>query len=128
MCGFKSHLRYHSRKSRTSQQGAFFYAPAMAFDGNGGLRVAMAWHNKNGNERRMVCCDIPRGFACCWYGPDETTHNKSHKETGYGKCNAKNEKSIAGLIKIDEKEIGDHLNQLVRQSEENTINSLPDAD
>ena len=28
----------------------------------------------------------------------------------------KNEKSIAGVIKIDEKEIGDHLNQLVRQA------------
>ena len=28
----------------------------------------------------------------------------------------KNEKSISGAIKIDEKEIGDHLNQLVRQS------------
>ena len=46
----------------------------------------------------------------------ETTLNKSHKETGYGKCNAKNEKSISGAIKINEKEIGDHLNQLVRQS------------
>ena len=39
----------------------------------------------------------------------------------------KNEKSIAGLIKIDEKEIGDHLNQLVRQSVDDTINSLLDA-
>ena len=29
----------------------------------------------------------------------------------------KNEKSISGAIKIDEKEIGDHLNQLVRQSD-----------
>ena len=29
----------------------------------------------------------------------------------------KNEKSIAGAIKIDEKEIGDYLNQLVRQSD-----------
>ena len=28
----------------------------------------------------------------------------------------KNEKSIAGAIKISKKEIGDHLNQLVRQS------------
>ena len=28
----------------------------------------------------------------------------------------KNEKSIARAIKIDEKEIGDHLNQLVRQA------------
>ena len=39
----------------------------------------------------------------------------------------KNEKSISGAIKIDEKEIGDHLNQLVRQSVEDTINSLLDA-
>ena len=58
----------------------------------------------------------------------ETTLNKSHKETGYGKCNAKNEKSISGAIKIDEKEIGDHLNQLVRQSVEDTINSLLGAE
>ena len=40
----------------------------------------------------------------------------------------KNEKSIAGAIKIDEKEIGDHLNQLIRQSVEDTINSLLDAE
>ena len=40
----------------------------------------------------------------------------------------KNEKSISGAIKIDEKEIGDHLNQLVRQSVEDTINSLLDAE
>ena len=39
----------------------------------------------------------------------------------------KNEKSITGAIKINEKEIGDHLNQLVRQSVEDTINSLLDA-
>ena len=38
------------------------------------------------------------------------------------------EKSIPGAIKIDEKEIGDHLNQLVRQSVEDTINSLLDAE
>ena len=40
----------------------------------------------------------------------------------------KNEKSIVGAIKINEKEIGDHLNQLVRQSVEDTINSLLDAE
>ncbi len=40
----------------------------------------------------------------------------------------KNEKSISGAIKINEKEIVDHLNQLVRQSVEDTINSLLDAD
>ena len=40
----------------------------------------------------------------------------------------KNEKSIVGAIKINEKEIGDHLNQLVRQSVEDTINSMLDAE
>ena len=45
-----------------------------------------------------------------------------------GNVMQKNEKSIAGAIKIDEKEIGDHLNQLVRQSVEDTINSLLDAE
>ena len=34
----------------------------------------------------------------------------------------KNEKSVTGAIKIDEKEIGDHLNQLVLKSVEGTIN------
>ena len=38
------------------------------------------------------------------------------------------EKSIAGLIKIDEKEVFDHLDTLVRQSVEDTINSLLDAE
>ena len=38
------------------------------------------------------------------------------------------EKSIAGLIKIDEKEVFDHLDTLVRQSVEETINSLLDAE
>ena len=45
-----------------------------------------------------------------------------------GNVMQKNEKSIAGAIKIDEKEIGEHLNQLVRQSVEDTINSLLDAE
>ena len=40
----------------------------------------------------------------------------------------KNEKSIVGAIKINEKEIGDHLNQLIRQSVEDTLNSLLDAE
>lgn len=33
-----------------------------------------------------------------------------------GNVTQKNEKSISGAIKINEKEIGVHLNQLVRQS------------
>ena len=40
----------------------------------------------------------------------------------------KNEKSIARAIKINEKEIGDHLSRLVRQSVEDSINSLLDAE
>ena len=40
----------------------------------------------------------------------------------------KNEKSIPGAIKIDEKEVFDHLDNLVRQSVEETINSLLDAE
>ena len=40
----------------------------------------------------------------------------------------KSEKSIAGAIKINEKEIVDHLDQLVRQSVAETINSLLDAE
>ena len=50
------------------------------------------------------------------------------RKQAHGKCNAKNEKAIAGAIKINEKEIGDHLNQLARQSVRDTINSLLDAD
>ena len=38
------------------------------------------------------------------------------------------EKSIPGAIKIDEKEVFDHLDTLVRQSVEDTINSLLDAE
>ena len=38
------------------------------------------------------------------------------------------EKSISGAIKIDEKGIFDHLDTLVRQSVEDTINSLLDAE
>ena len=40
----------------------------------------------------------------------------------------KSEKSIVGAIKINEKEIRVHLNQLVRQSVEDTLNSLRDAE
>ena len=39
----------------------------------------------------------------------------------------KSEKSISGAIKINEKEIVDHLSQLVRQSVADTINSFPDG-
>lgn len=39
-----------------------------------------------------------------------------------------NEKSIKGLIKVDEKEVKDHLAPLVRRSIEETINSLLDAE
>ncbi|MBR6056601.1 MAG: hypothetical protein IKP58_00360 [Victivallales bacterium] len=38
------------------------------------------------------------------------------------------EKSIVDAIKINENEVGDHLNRLVRQSVEDTINRLPDAE
>ena len=38
------------------------------------------------------------------------------------------EKSIINAIKINEKEVGDHLNRLVRQSVEDTINSFMDAE
>ncbi len=38
------------------------------------------------------------------------------------------EKSIGDAIRINEKEVGDHLNRLVRQSVEDTINSLLDAE
>lgn len=44
-----------------------------------------------------------------------------------GNVTPKTEKSISGAIKIDEKEIGNHLNQLVRQSVEDTINSSSNA-
>ena len=45
-----------------------------------------------------------------------------------GNVAQKSEKSIAGAIKINEKEIVDHLDQLVRQSVAETINSLLDAE
>ena len=38
------------------------------------------------------------------------------------------EKSTVNAIKINEKEVGDYLNRLVRQSLEDTINSLLDAE
>ena len=40
----------------------------------------------------------------------------------------KSEKSITGAIKVNEKEIVDHLSQLVRPSVADTINSLLDAE
>ena len=51
------------------------------------------------------------------------TTNQERKQT-MNNVVPKNEKSIVGTIKINEKEIDDHLNQLVRQSVEDTINSL----
>ena len=39
-----------------------------------------------------------------------------------------NEKAISGAIKIDEKEIRTHLDGLVRQSVENTLNALLKAE
>ena len=44
-----------------------------------------------------------------------------------GNVAQKSEKSISGAIKINEKEIVDHLSQLVRQSVADTINSFPDG-
>ena len=44
-----------------------------------------------------------------------------------GNVAQKSEKSIAGAIKINEKEIVDHLSQLVRQSVADTSNRLLDA-
>ena len=45
-----------------------------------------------------------------------------------GNVAQKSEKSIAGAIKINEKEIVDHLDQLVRQSVADTINSFLDTE
>ena len=52
--------------------------------------------------------------------------NQSSKESGHGKEAHEMEKSI-NTIKINETEVGDHLNRLVRQSMEDMINSLLDA-
>ena len=38
------------------------------------------------------------------------------------------EKAISGAIKIDEKEIQDHIDGLVRQSVEDTLNALLNAE
>ena len=61
---------------------------------------------------------------------DYNIHKTTNQERKQAMNNVapKNEKSIVGAIKINEKEIGDHLNQLVRQSVEDTINSLLDAE
>ena len=48
----------------------------------------------------------------------------NRKETGYGKCSAENEKSISGAIKVNEKEVMEHLDGLVRKSVEDTLNTL----
>jgi len=42
-----------------------------------------------------------------------------------GNAAQENEKSIKGLIKVDEDEFKDHPDALVRQSVEKTVNSLP---
>ncbi len=61
---------------------------------------------------------------------DYNNHKTTNQERKQAMNNVaqKNEKSIVGAIKINEKEIGDHLNQLVRQSVEDTLNSLLDAE
>ena len=61
---------------------------------------------------------------------DYNIHKTTNQERKQAMNNVaqKNEKSIVGAIKINEKEIGDHLNQLVRQSVEDTLNSLLDAE
>ena len=61
---------------------------------------------------------------------DYNNHKTTNQERKQAMNNVaqKNEKSIVEAIKINEKEIGDHLNQLVRQSVEDTINSLLDAE
>ena len=58
---------------------------------------------------------------------NQKTTNQERKQA-MNNVAQKNEKSIVGAIKINEKEIGDHLNQLVRQSVEDTLNSLLDAE
>ena len=61
---------------------------------------------------------------------DYNNHKTTNQERKQAMNNVaqKNEKSIVGAIKINEKEIGDHLNQLVRQTVEDTLNSLLDAE
>ena len=50
------------------------------------------------------------------------------RRTGHGKCSSRNRKAISGAIKIDEKEIQDHIDGLVRQSVEDTLNALLNAE
>ena len=45
-----------------------------------------------------------------------------------GNLAQENEKAISGAIKIDEKEIRTHLDGLVRQSVEDTLNALLNAE
>ena len=61
---------------------------------------------------------------------DYNNHKTTNQERKQAMNNVaqKSEKSIVGAIKINEKEIGDHLNQLIRQSVEDTLNSLLDAE
>ena len=61
---------------------------------------------------------------------DYNNHKTTNQERKQAMNNVaqKNEKSIPGAIKIDEKEVFDHLDTLVRQSVEETINSLLDAE
>jgi hypothetical protein len=54
--------------------------------------------------------------------------NNPKGNSPHGKCSAKNRKVDLRTIKIDEKEVFDHLDTLVRQSVEETINSLLDAE
>ena len=51
------------------------------------------------------------------------TNNHKRKQA-MGNVTQKNEKSISGAIKINEKEIGVHLNQLVRQSVKKLCHSM----
>ena len=60
---------------------------------------------------------------------DYNNHKTNNQERKQAMRNVaqKSEKSISGAIKINEKEIVDHLSQLVRQSVADTINSFPDG-
>ena len=61
---------------------------------------------------------------------DYNNHKTNNQERKQAMRNVaqKSEKSISGAIKINEKEIVDHLSQLVRQSVADTINSFLDAE
>ena len=57
-----------------------------------------------------------------------TLKSNQQRNNPWKKAAHETEKSIVNAIRIDEKEVGDHLNRLVRQSVEDTINSLLDAE